>query len=335
MRNVFLLMVCSVLLIVPITAFAENATPFSEWDFDFVDVEISQDPGNLQNMLIEIPILFKGDWDLGTINIYATVWDPDGEKVEHFGSLRDLKIGENKTLTLNHVMTKEGTYNVFVQMTPPAPPYLGHIFDTQLLSLTIEPNGLEEEVGVVGIDAENYISYKLEDPTSVKRFELIHSVINLPEIHSYEKIQVTNSEFVQDFSIDTKDIYLESEFGFAQMSVNLIKEGNLLPFAGAQNSVQDYIKFYKVYDTICDSVDCVVINYSLEDPKDSDEFPYWVLLLFGLVALYLPLKKNKRQFYLFLKKSKKILITLYRFLKNCKKQYGESYVERPPSLETF
>jgi len=61
-------------------AFAENPTPYNKWDFDSGEIEISQDPRNLDDMIILIPVIYKGDMGLGTVEISARVSNPDGSQ---------------------------------------------------------------------------------------------------------------------------------------------------------------------------------------------------------------------------------------------------------------
>ncbi len=278
--------VFSVFTVIP--TFAENPTPYNEWDFDFVEIEIRQDPADLRTMTITPRVFFEGDMPLGTVNISAHVVDPDGKEFTHFGTIRDMSDGNIRFVRLMHNMSEEGTYTINLSMTPPEKPYLDHIFDTETLTFKVEKNGFEKPVETIGTDSEEIITYMIENSVSVKYYESIHAAINLPKEHTFEKITVTNDEFVQDFAIDTRDIYLESQSGFSNLRVHLVKEGNFLPTADAQNSVHDYVKFYKVNKDVCASADCVNINN--EEPVD--EFPLWILGFLALVVLVIPLYKR-------------------------------------------
>ncbi|MDH3853623.1 MAG: hypothetical protein OES23_04140, partial [Nitrosopumilus sp.] len=72
MNNVVLIFLLFISLAVSY-AFAENPTPYNEWDFDSGEIEISQDPRNLDDMIILIPVIYKGDMGLGTVEISARV----------------------------------------------------------------------------------------------------------------------------------------------------------------------------------------------------------------------------------------------------------------------
>ena len=56
LNNIILIFIIFVTLGV-LYAYAENPTPYNEWDFDFGDIEISKDPRNLADMIILIPVL--------------------------------------------------------------------------------------------------------------------------------------------------------------------------------------------------------------------------------------------------------------------------------------
>ena len=239
-----------------IPVYAENATPYMEWDFniDFSEVKIYQDPNNLHNMIIKTRVSFEGEMPLGTVNIYAHITEPDGNESTTFGTLRDMKSGETGLVRLVHGMVQEGIYTIDLKMTPPSKPFLDHIFDSQTITYEVPKYGFEKEVETIGNDTDEMITYQIENPTSVQYFESIHAAINLPEIHTFEKIIVTNDEFVKDFSIDTEDIYMESKSGFNDLKVHLVKENNIFPMADAQDTLQDYVQFYKVNKELCPTV---------------------------------------------------------------------------------
>lgn len=308
MINVDYLLVIFVfsILFVTIPAYAENPTPYNEWDFDFVEIEISQDPGNLKTMTIIPRVLFEGDMPLGTVNISAHIKGPDGKEFTHFGTIRDMSNGDIRFVRLTHSMPQEGTYTINLNMTPPEEPYLDHIFDTETVTFEVEKNGFEKEVEVIGTDSEEIITYMIENPASVKYYESVHAEINLPKEHTFEKITVTNDEFEHDFAIDIQDIYLESQSGFSNLKVNLVKEGNFLPMADAQNSVHDYVKFYKVNKDVCSSMNCININHK----EKMEEFPLWALGFLVLIVL--------------------VMIPVYRKNKNDtpRKKWGSPYIEK-------
>jgi len=39
----------------------------------------------------------------------------------------------------------DGNYSIDLKMTPPEPPYLSHIFDTETILFEVEKNGLEKK----------------------------------------------------------------------------------------------------------------------------------------------------------------------------------------------
>ncbi len=294
------------LAFVTIPAFAENPTPYNEWDFDFVEIEISQDPSNLKTMIIKPRVFFEGNMPLGTVNISAHVKDPDGKDFTHFGTIRDMSNGDIRFMRLTHSMPQEGTYTINLSMTPPKEPYLDHIFDTETVTFEVVKNGFEKEVETIGTDSEKIVTYMIEDPISVQYYESVHVAINLPKEHTFEKITVSNEEFEQNFAIDTKDIYLKSKSGFSNLKVHLLKEGNLLPMADAQNSIHDYVKFYKVNKDVCSSMNCTNINHE----EKIEEFPWWTLGFLVIIVL--------------------IVIPVYRQNKNKapQKKWGSPYIEK-------
>jgi len=270
--------------------YAENPTPYLEWDFDLLEVEVRQDQNNLKNMIISIPVVYKGEMELGTVDIQALVTDPSGRESTVFGTIKHMEIGENRTLRMVYPMYLDGNYSIDLTMTPPEPPYLGHIFDSQTILFEVEKNGLEKNIGVVGTDSDNFTTYMLEDPNSVQYFEVVHAVINLPESHTYEKIAVTNGKFVRGYSIEKTDIYIKSDSSYNNMKVILVKEGNLLPLADAQDAFQDYVKFYVTDKDECHSIFCLNI-----DLVEDEEFPLWILIVpVGVVcALVVFLRRKK------------------------------------------
>jgi len=132
----------------------------------------------------------------------------------------------------------------------------------------------------------------LEDPNSVQYYEIVHAVINLPESHIYEKIAVTNGKFVREYSIDKTDIYIKSNSSYKDMKVVLVKEGNLLSLASAQDTLQDYVKFYAINKDRCANIFCLNI-----DLVEDEEFPLWVLVIVSVgvaSGFVMYLKKNSK-----------------------------------------
>lgn len=283
-----------------IPAFAENPTPYNEWDFDFGEIEVSQNPDNLKEMVISVPIKYKGEMLNGTANVSANVTNPNGKSIVHHDSTLILEIGEYTTLKLTHLMNHDGLYNIEIKATPPEKPYLDHVFDSETLTFLVKPNGREKDVGTLSTDSNEMISYRLKNSTSVKYNEMVHAVITLPEAHTFEKITLTNEDkLVKEFSVDTKDIYMKPSSHYENMKVNLVKSDNLLPSADGQDTLHEYVVFYVNPKEMCDSVYCVNIDLVEEEPS---EFPL-VPVVIGVASVvgaliiikYLKSKDNKSQ----------------------------------------
>jgi len=279
------------LTIIP-SAYAENPTPYNEWDFDITKVDVNQNSFDLEELVISVTALYKGEFPKGTANIYANVTDSEGYSHKLFGQIRDLSIGESQIINLPSHMPIDGKYTIDVWLSPPEKPYLGHTFDTEKTTYTVQPNGREKNVDVVGDDSKGMISYSLKDYTSVKYNEMVHAVITLPEQHTFEKIAVTNGKFVKELSIDTRDIYINSVAPFENLKVKLVKEGNLLPLADAQDTILEYVTFYSNDKSLCEKVFCVNI-----DLVDEEEYPLWMLGIFAVVpVVYFIIKTRPRPF---------------------------------------
>jgi len=281
-----------ILLSIP-PVFADNPTPYNEWDFDLIDVRVTQDPDKPREMIISVDVFFKGTWDLGSVKIYSEVTNPDGTKNIHSGKLQDIKKGETDSIDLTHTMRQEGTYTVFVWMVTPDEKKFDWQFDEGGGILTIESKGFERSLGIIADDYDTVISYKLVKPSSVKDHEIVHAKINLPEVNMFEKGVITNYEFTQDFDLDTTDLYLQTINNFTDMKVHLVEEGNLLPLVYPQNDSLDFVSFYVVDVGLCPSGGCISIDYV--EPH-TEEFPYWVLIVpviaVGSVIYFLKRKKK-------------------------------------------
>ena len=266
--------------------FAENATPYNEWDFDISKVDVQQNQSDLEKLNISITVLYKGEFPDGTANFYANVTNPNGYSHMLFGQTRDLSIGENQTIDLTAHMPMDGKYSVDVTLSPPEKPYLEHIFDAENVIYTIDVNGREKSMKSSGDYSDEMVSYSLDDYNDVKYNEMIHAVIALPEDHMFEKIAVVKGKFVREMSIDTEDIYINSVASFKDLKVKLIREGNLLSLADAQDTMQEYVKFYSNDKELCIKVFCVNI-----DPVNESEYPLWLLLFLGVIpAVYFIIK---------------------------------------------
>jgi hypothetical protein len=261
-----------------IPAFAANPTPYNEWDFDFTSVQITQDSKNLNKMIISMNVTYHGEMQLGTVSIITKVTDPSSYTSEHTELLRDMKIDETRPLNIVHQMKKEGTYSIDLSMTPPSAPHLGHIFDSNVKTFTVKPMGLERTLETIVSDSKEKISYMIEKQSTVRYYEALHAVIDLPEIHSFEKITVENG-IVTEYPTDTTDIYIDSVLGYLDIKVNLVRQGNLLTSADAQDAFKDYVKFYAISDDVCYSVDCVTVYDVTNDATEKpEEFP-WMLVI--------------------------------------------------------
>jgi hypothetical protein len=105
-------------------------------------------------------------------------------------------------------------------------------------------------------------------------------VISLPKDHIFEGIAVTNGKFVKKYSVDTTDIYIKSGLGYDAMKVKLVKEGNLLSLVDAQDTLQDYVKFYTVNKDLCYHRLCV--NIDIVDDELQLDFLIWILVFSGI-----------------------------------------------------
>jgi len=99
-------------------AFAENPTPYNEWDFDITEVDIQQNQSDLEKLDISITVLYKGEFPEGTANYYANVTNPGGYSHMLFGQTRDMSIGEIRIIDLTAHMTMDGIYDIDVWLSP-------------------------------------------------------------------------------------------------------------------------------------------------------------------------------------------------------------------------
>ena len=282
----------AILFLIPVlmpAAFGETPSKFNEWDFDLVDVKISQDDSNLKNLEIAIPILYKGEMPQGSVHVWAKVTDPRGVEKTHFGSLYDMEIGQTKFLNFVNNMVAEGEYTIEFIVRSTNNEYLGHQFDSEIITYDTGPNGFEKNLGAIGVETDQMISYTLADPLSADR-GIVHTVINLPEQNMYERIEVTNGEFTKEYPLGTTDIFIRSNSGYESMNVNIIKEQTLLPKANAQNSEQDYINFFYNDRESCNDNLCVTID---REPEQ-EGFQWWWLLPLGLIGLAPLMFRNKK-----------------------------------------
>jgi len=129
--------------------------------------------------------------------------------------------------------------------------------------------------------------------TQIRYNEMIHTVIALPEDHTFEKIAVVNGKFVREYSTDTKDIYITTKATFEDLKIKIVREGNLLPLADAQDTMQQYVKFYSNDKEQCTKMFCV----NIDTVEDKPEYPLWLLLFLGVIPLgYFVIKTRSRPF---------------------------------------
>ena len=87
----FLTISLSLFTLTIIPAYAENPTPYNEWDFDITKVDVNQNPTNLEELVISVTALYKGEFPEGTANIYANITDSNGYHHNLFGVIYDEK----------------------------------------------------------------------------------------------------------------------------------------------------------------------------------------------------------------------------------------------------
>ncbi len=305
-----ILPIITLLLVLPSVAFADNPTPYNEWDFDFLSVQVYQDKTDLHSLIIKPKILYDGQMPLGTVNINAEIIQPDGTSIPVKSRITDMEIGQSKFIRIPTGVIQEGQYTINVTMNPPAEPYLDHIFDTFTADHTIPENGFEKIVDAVLVEEKNSLVFTIENPLSVRYDEAIHAVINLPEIQGYESIAIINdNKIIDSYSTDIKEFYLTSGSGYRNLEIHLVENGNLFPLAFAQNSVQDYVTTYRIEKDMCSSLDC--LDVTVKKVEEGLTFEPWMLL--GLSAL----------------------VILYPIFHKCKKQFGTPHIEEPPSTQAI
>lgn len=328
MSNVLagIVLVLPILFLIPfgLSAYAEIPSPDKEWDFDILGVEIEQNPNNLKQMIISVDILYIGWEPKGTVYVYAIITDPEGEESNAFGPIKNMRMGNNHILDLKHYIEIEGDYTIDLRITSPTGKYITHSFDSDPIPFNVPPNGFERDLGALGDDLGDKIVYILENPYVELESEVVHATINLPKEHSFEKITILNSEYEKDFSIDTKNIYLTSESdGFKNFSVNLVEETSIIPLAGAQ-TIHDYVKFTAMDNEICDSFDCVLVDY-VEPVITQEDYSYWMWVL-------VPVSVTGGLLFYFLKKHNKHnckLETIQNSNQGAKTENNESNIESP------
>ncbi len=85
LNNVALIFLSSMSLTVSF-AFAENPTPYNEWDFDITELNVHQNEFDLEKLDITIDVLFKGELPEGTIIKYCRQYSGSWESVQAVAS---------------------------------------------------------------------------------------------------------------------------------------------------------------------------------------------------------------------------------------------------------
>jgi len=145
----------------------------------------------------------------------------------------------------------------------------------------MEVNGREKEIKSRGDYSDEMITYSLNDYNDVRYDEMIHVVIALPEDHTFEKIALVNGKFVREYGTYMKDIYITTKATFKDLKVKLVREGNLLPMADAQDTMQEYVKIYSNDKELCTKVFCVNIDLV----EDEYEFPTMYIGIIPIVGV--------------------------------------------------
>lgn len=279
--------------------YADNPTPFEEFDFNFIDIEIYQNPNNLRELIIKPHVFFEGNADLGSVNLEAIITDPDGYPHPQTGRINDMADNSERSIYWTYHLPSEGTYTIDLVMTNTSIEYPDHIFDEKTILYTVNPNGFErlvDSVMNIGEDGNDVFMLRTFEP--IKKFERAHIIFDLPEKNLYEGIGVTNGEFKKTFDVGIKELFLESEFGYDDLEIYLIKEGNLFQFANAQSELLDYVTFYAIHKNICYSEICESVDYKEPEEKSHEDY-YWLLGIIPAaciigVVIYLKQKSNSK-----------------------------------------
>jgi len=294
MSNVLagLVLVLPILFLIPFgLVYAEIPTYNDEFDFNFTEIEIFQDPDNLKNLIIKTNISFDGMAELGSANIEFIITDPEGyQHTPEISRVNEMSIGAIEPAYWNHYLTMEGTYTIDLVMTNTSLEYPGHIFVQTSIDYTVKKDSFKKMLNSnLSEDVDGNKIFTLRNIEDIKRFELIQVIFDLPETHSFEKIGVLNGNFTKTFSIDKPELLLKSQFGYADMQLYLIKEGSILPFADAQSEFLDYVTFYSINRDVCYSKNCEPIDYIPPlQSKQIDEFMFFEHISLWLLLLIIP-----------------------------------------------
>ena len=290
----FTIMTICVMSIIVVTVYAENPTPYDEWDFNFIHVDVKQNPNNLRELIISPDVYYEGLEPLGSVNLELEITDPEGLSHQYSGTLSDITHQTSKDTTWFHPLLSEGTYTIQLIMKTTSVDH-DHVFDSETIHYTVEPLGFERKLDYIVFETDEYIAYKISGNSSIQNYERLHVMFNLPDDHPIDRITLVNGEFDADIPVDIEEIYTESK-NYDKMKVYLMKEQYLLPVANAQR-ILDYVMFTAVHENVCYSVDCQNIDVEpIESVEEEQEFPLWVfafLEILGIIPLLMRRNKSK------------------------------------------
>ena len=282
------------------SAFADNPTPHGEWNLDmsFSDDMVKQLPSDLHRMEITVQANALGTMPESTVNIYADITKPDGIQYTVFGTIHDIPRGESGIIRLPTTITQEGKYVIDVRMTSVGK-NADHLFDTVSVEYVVPKHGFMKVVSTVCVEADDMMGCHVEDPRSVKHYEALAAVFNIDNtMGEFDKIVVTHGDYQRDYPIDADVIYMRANNGYAYTELFLQKADQLIPLADAQNSVHEYLQFYKFDKYECSKLGCISLN--AEQIPEPFEFSLEVLLVVDIVAAatsaFIIKSKSKKSF---------------------------------------
>ena len=287
----FVIMVLCTIPSVIFMAYAENETPYGEWDFNFEEIDVKQNPNNLKELIITPTVYYEGFMPLGSVVLEMIVIDPLGSEFSYAGQLSDIPDLSSRELTWFHPMRNEGSYTLSMRIITTSIEFPGHIFDTKEIVFTVPENGFERKLDIIATDEGERLSYKLASNETVQKFERLHVSFNLLDDHNFGEIHVTNGKFQDNHSVYTEELYVQSE-NYSDMKVSLVDKSSIIPFADAQSEILEYVKMTAVHENVCYSVDCKSIDY-VESEIEEQEFPYWMLMFLDVLAVIPLLMKKK------------------------------------------
>lgn len=275
------------------TAFAER-TDDGQFDFMFPKVDIYQNPNNL-NKLIIIPFVhFQGTEPVGSILLDITITNPDGSEFPLSGRISDIVTNTNKSIPLEYSLPSEGTYQIQIVMDTSSTDHPDHTFQTWNSEYTVEPRGLEKMLDYVERpDDDGNAVYMLRHSEVIQNFERLHLVFDFPDDFAYSDIVITNNDFKEIFDIDTDELFLKSEFGYSDVEVYLVREGNLLEFVDAQSEFLNYVTFYAIHEDVCWDKECQSIDY-VETTSNSEDTLLWIIAIVVVVIVVIGIFVSKK-----------------------------------------